>query len=288
MILHRYINCLRLNARLAWLAARGRWLSREDVARGYDAVAPSYETEWLAQIRPVTDVLLDRLPDIPPGAIMDLGCGTGYTTARLAARYANRPIIAVDISEGMLAKARAIATDNTVEFVQGDMLENLQARETGDAALVFTAWAIGYSRPAAIIHESGRVLARDGIFAFVVNRMDTLGPVFRAFRRCMARFPNETRRALWPRFPRTAEELERAMRQAGLTTLWNDEGRIEIAPRAGMKRLDWLLRTGALAGFDAVLPLREGGPVADYFEGCLRADPEPICHHYVAAIARKG
>ena len=49
--------------------------------------------------------------------------------------------------------------------------------------------------------------------------------------------------------------------------------------------LDRLLRTGTLAGFDAMLPLDRPGPCADTFEARLAADPEPIRHHYALAVA---
>ena len=62
-------------------------------------------------------------------------------------------------------------------------------------------------------------------------------------------------------------------------------GPIRPSPSAGRRLLPWLLRTGTLAGFDALLPLAETGPVADTFEACLAADPEPLQHHYALAVA---
>jgi SAM-dependent methyltransferase len=283
----RWLDCLKLNWRVGRLFLAGQWLSDADLAAGYDAVATTYDEAWLTHLRPVTDALLARLPEPPTGGLLDLGCGTGHATAALAARWPGRPLLGVDLSSAMLEQARAKGACAAAEFVCEDLLAALRRQPPGRAALIFSAWAIGYSRPSEVIAQAGRALAPGGVLAFVVNRLDTLGPVFRAFRECMTRHPGEVRRALWPRFPKGWPELERAIRRAGLRPLWHEEGRVEPKPPDGAAGLAWLLRTGVLAGFDAVLPLREGGEVAADFEARLKSAREPIAHHYVAAIARK-
>jgi trans-aconitate 2-methyltransferase len=273
------------------LVAAGRWLDRHDVAAGYDAAAPTYDLAWREYLAPVTDALLARLPEPPPGDLLDLGCGTGHATAALARRWPGRRLEAVDVSPGMLASARARLAGSGAELTQGDLLEFLQGRPARSAGLVFSAWAIGYSRPEEVIRQSARALAPGGILAFVVNRMQALGPVFRAFRAVMTRRPDAVRRALWPRWPRDWAGLERALFRSGLGPEWHEEGDAMPQPPGGRPSLEWLLQTGVLAGFDAVLPLRTDAVVAAEFEAALAealaADPGPLLHRYVAAIARK-
>lgn len=59
------------------------------------------------RLRPALD-LLAQVPDLPKGAVADLGCGAGAVGPALAARFAGREIIGVDLSPAMLAEARGL------------------------------------------------------------------------------------------------------------------------------------------------------------------------------------
>jgi trans-aconitate 2-methyltransferase len=58
------------------------------------------------RLRPALD-LLARVPDLPGGDIVDLGCGAGAVVPALSARWTARAIIGVDTSAAMLDGARA-------------------------------------------------------------------------------------------------------------------------------------------------------------------------------------
>ena len=51
--------------------------------------------------------LLARIGDLPPGALYELGCGTGVHARAIAARWPDRQLTAIDRSPEMLAKAAA-------------------------------------------------------------------------------------------------------------------------------------------------------------------------------------
>lgn len=280
---------MRLNARMASHVLAGRWLRNADVARSYDRLAPQYEDAWLKSLRSVTDDLLARIPSTE-GDILDLGCGTGYTTQALNARFPDRTLTAVDVSAGMLDEARRRVASANVVFVHDDMLAFLRGRGSASAGSIVSAWAIGYSNPADVIGQAARVLRPGGVFAFVVNCLDTLAPVVGAFRACMDRYPDRVQRALWPRFPKSWNHIHRDLLRHGFTVPWHADDRQPVAcpVRAGEPMLPWLLNTGILAGLDAVLPLAEAGPVADAFENELRSRPGPLHHHYVAAIGERS
>lgn len=63
------------------------------------------------------------LPDLKGARALDLGCGAGALAGRLREMGAAR-VVGIDISEKMLAKARANTNDRAIEFRRGD-LENL-------------------------------------------------------------------------------------------------------------------------------------------------------------------
>lgn len=50
--------------------------------------------------------LMGRVGELPPGPVVDLGCGNGAAAAALRARFAGRALIGVDASAAMLAAAQ--------------------------------------------------------------------------------------------------------------------------------------------------------------------------------------
>lgn len=77
-----------------------------------------------ARLRPALDLMgrLDPANAARPGhAIYDLGCGAGNISRILAEKFPGAPIIGVDSSEEMLAKARTQTADPRVTFSKGDL-----------------------------------------------------------------------------------------------------------------------------------------------------------------------
>ena len=88
---------------------------------GYDRWAEIYDTEQNPLIsleEPVVDRLLG---DVAGLDVVDVGCGTGRHTLRLAARGAR--IVGVDFSDGMLARARDKQGASGVEWVAHDLTD---------------------------------------------------------------------------------------------------------------------------------------------------------------------
>ncbi len=76
------------------------------------------------RVRPALDLMgrLDPANGTRPGhAIYDLGCGAGNITRILAERFTEPPIIGIDSSDEMLAKARTQTSDARVAFAKGDL-----------------------------------------------------------------------------------------------------------------------------------------------------------------------
>ena len=264
-------------------------MTNDDVAKSYDRLASTYDKRWACQLRSTTNRLHEQLPDaLPEGAIIELGCGSGVSTVLLRKKYVDAPLFfAVDISSKMikLARKKLVNVRQPVEFHKGDMLDFLRCQKD-EAALIFSSWAIGYSEPAAIIGEASRVLRPEGRLAIIVNRFDTMPAVFTAFRQAMRKYPDAMNKALLPRFPKSADVLVKALKRYGFRIDFLEESAAPIeVPQEN--RLDWLLGTGILAGFDAVLPLHQPGGVRDYFAKILDQTEAGWEHRYVMLIARK-
>ena len=278
-----YFRCIPLNLRMLKLVWKERWLSKHDYAVSYDKVAATYDEQWLCQLRPVTEKLMNELlPAAGEGDILDLGCGTGFSTQFLEEKFPEASIVGVDISPEMLNIACKRCSRS--EFVEGDILEFLKSRPDNSASMIFSGWAIGYSKPADIIFEASRLLKTGHTFAFVVNYSDTLAPVFYAFRKCMNKFPGQVKMALWPKFPHEAKNLLKLLQKNGFAPLMQEDGKIPIHCLEGEITLEWLLKTGVLAGFDQVMPLHDNPEIIEYFNKTLRESKEPVEHHYFMGV----
>lgn len=84
---------------------------------------------------------MEQLPDISArldegGTILDLGCGTGWSTIALARRFPNARVVGVDLDDASITEARANAADSgiaeRVDFVLADAGD--QAALAGAAA----------------------------------------------------------------------------------------------------------------------------------------------------------
>jgi trans-aconitate 2-methyltransferase len=87
------------------------------------------------RLRPGFD-LMARIGAVPPGAIYDLGCGTGAAAA-LAERFPDHAVIGLDTSPEMLAKAAE--TGGRVVWQQGDIADWTPPEP---AALIFSNAAL--------------------------------------------------------------------------------------------------------------------------------------------------
>lgn len=98
-----------------------------------DAKSIDLSTKWDANLylkfadhrtRPALDLMgrLDPANGARPGhAIYDLGCGAGNISRILAERFPGAPIVGIDSSEDMLAKARTQTADPRITFAKGDL-----------------------------------------------------------------------------------------------------------------------------------------------------------------------
>lgn len=136
------------------------------------------------------------------GSVLDLGCGTGLMGA--AIRSCCDWLVGVDLSPGMIAKARSkglydrLAADDLMHFL------GAEAASAAHYHLILAADVLVYvSDLAAVTQPVAQVLASDGVFAFTVETHDGEGVMLR-----------DTLR-----YAHAAGELRSALDAAGLTLL---------------------------------------------------------------------
>lgn len=88
--------------------------STKATAAAYDAVAGPYEQRFVDELahKPNDRALLDRLARRGTGTILDLGCGPGQIGSYLMGH--GRPVIGIDISQEMVARASSRLTGAVV------------------------------------------------------------------------------------------------------------------------------------------------------------------------------
>ncbi|MDQ2067281.1 methyltransferase domain-containing protein [Xinfangfangia sp. CPCC 101601] len=134
------------------------------------------------RLRPALD-LLAQVPDLPPGDVVDLGCGDGAAAAALAMRFAGRQLIGVDASPAMLAKAQGY--DARVEADIATWVPEAAP------ALIFTNAALQWlGDHAGLLPRLVGVLAKGGTLA-VQMPVNYLAPSHQLLRDlAMAMFPD--------------------------------------------------------------------------------------------------
>jgi malonyl-CoA O-methyltransferase len=82
-------------------------LDKRQVRTAFGRAAPTYDGAARLQ-HDLAEQLVERLDVVrfTPRDVLDLGCGTGYGAARLARRFPQARIVALDVAEGMVRRAR--------------------------------------------------------------------------------------------------------------------------------------------------------------------------------------
>lgn len=131
-----------------------------EVASGYDRWAASYDADENATRDLDAAVLRSAGLPVQGQDVVELGCGTGKNTVWLAAHA--RSVVALDFSQGMLARARSRVADPRTRFVHQDITARWPLGD-GTADLVVGNLVLEHvTAVAAIYGEAVRVLRPGG------------------------------------------------------------------------------------------------------------------------------
>ncbi|OBI16217.1 class I SAM-dependent methyltransferase [Mycobacterium sp. E2497] len=135
----------------------------DTVTRLWSVLAPAYDLPFLQRwvYRPPHDEVIAQLRAHRARKIADIACGTGILSDRIARELEPDEIFGVDMSDGMLARARA-RTDR-VRWLRGPA-EQLPFDDGALDAVVTTSAFHFFDQPAAL-REFHRVLAPGGLVA---------------------------------------------------------------------------------------------------------------------------
>jgi malonyl-CoA O-methyltransferase len=152
-----------------------QYINKQKIRRAFDRAADSYDDAAVLQ-KEVCRRLLQKLDYIKlsPQLILDAGVGTGEAVAPLMKRYKKSRVIALDLSERMLAKAlRHGGLLRKPELVCADV-EQLPFRENS-FELIFSSLTLQWCNDLpATLQDLLRVLKPGGLLVFTSFGPDTL------------------------------------------------------------------------------------------------------------------
>jgi len=135
---------------------------RSTVAQAYDRWATSYDADKNAT-RDLDALVMRRVALMLEGReVLELGCGTGKNTTFLAEHA--KKVIALDFSEGMIARAHERMTTQNVKFVLHDVREVLPLPPASVDVIVANLILEHVHDLAPIFFEAARVLRPRGQF----------------------------------------------------------------------------------------------------------------------------
>jgi ubiquinone/menaquinone biosynthesis methyltransferase len=149
--------------------------------RLFTDVAPVYDSFTLGPLSFYQDArwkrwMIDALPPVPDGPVVDLATGTGGIAFLLARRFPQRRIIGVDINDAMLRIANEKNTFDTVSFRKMDLGDMDFAAES--IGLVTGGYALRNTPDLEkLLADVHRCLKPGGLAAFLDFSNSPLPPV---------------------------------------------------------------------------------------------------------------
>ena len=143
--------------------------SREQLSKTYDDWATNYDADmqYTGYIHPAIIVgLVARYVSDPADVILDAGVGTG-TIGQLLSILGYTNLLGVDMSEGMLAKARA--RNIYSDLRQGILGEPLHFKSSSIDCIVSTGTFTTGHAPASAFDELTRITKPGGVLIFTVG-----------------------------------------------------------------------------------------------------------------------
>lgn len=138
----------------------------DDAAAKWDRTQPTLLSDYTA--RPF---VLQRLAPLKGARVLDIGCGEGYVSRRIQEEGAAQ-VVGIDISEGMIARARAreASASQGIEYHVGSATD-LSMFETASFDVVCAVFLFNYltrAETTAVLASARRVLRPGGRMLFTV------------------------------------------------------------------------------------------------------------------------
>lgn len=139
---------------------------RRDVTPFFNSVSRAYDNGLIQRLvyRPAQDGILEALRARGSRRVLDVGCGTGLMTARIARDVRPQVVYGCDLSDGMLAQAAR--RSSAVRWLQAPAEQ--VPLDDGSVDAVVSSHAFQFFDQPKALAEFHRLLEPGGVFALAV------------------------------------------------------------------------------------------------------------------------
>lgn len=154
-------------------------VSLKDISKSFNKVSANNNSLYLNKITPSSIPMLEEIISklkqdlISDLNILDIGCGCGFNSKYLHNQLKVGSYTLVDISNGMLNKAKNICSFNCT-FIEDDMLSYLNTCDANSMDVIICTYSISYHSPKKLIKQCSRVLKNGGFFGVIESLRGTL------------------------------------------------------------------------------------------------------------------
>lgn len=313
---------IRLYKKVAKLFLQNKLVSSMDIGISYDVVSKNYDNCFLNTMHQYNDEMLRHLcrqiQNQENSRVLDLAAGTGYNSIYLL-KYlqdsesqlfrrpsteedhqseiemmayeskspSNYSFTLVDLSNGMLQKANEKLGDR-VQYIKSDMLSYLTKCKENQFDTIICSWAIKYQEPAKIIAQCQRVLKPGGYIAVIVNTKKTLPQVREIYPSLLEKFASKIDKLMLelPN-PKSLSDFDSWYLNKDFKKIISREGSHDFKFDSSEKLTEFVTTTGALAGFDRMLDLRNEEIQKEMASLFKQKDLKTATHHFVYGIYQK-
>lgn len=197
--------------------------------------------------------LMDRLPLIKDMKLLDLACGTGFFSHKIAEKIGpNGHLTAVDLSPGMLEQNRFNAQNkglNNIKFVESDAISFLRQLKGNSIDGVVCGWGICYMDHAQFLREIERIIRPNGFIGIIENRANTLKDVSDLFRGVLMCNPSALVKNMVINLPKDHTYLTKTFCKGVFKLVHACDDGVVVPCSNGKDIAEYMIKSGASAGF---------------------------------------
>ena len=255
------MKSLRLYFKIIYLYLTRQLVDSFDIASSYNKISDRYEELFLNDMHQYNDMILNKYLDLIESKnsleILDLACGTGYNSNYLNSKLNNSNFTLVDISNEMIQKNKDMNNLN-FSFYNEDMLDFLLKEDSNKYDLIVCNWALKYQSINKMLKECQRTLKKGGIIICLINKKQTLFEIREIYydllknniskiNKLMLDLPN----------PKSIKQFEKKFKKNEFETLDIFEDNHMFVFDNHIEQIEFVINTGALAGYDVMLDLHD-------------------------------
>ena len=277
---------IKVNTRIAWLFILGRKIEISDFEKSYEDLASYYDDQWYVNLDAVTDEILLNINDMKPKRMLDLGCGTGSSTLKLRKMFPESYILGMDFSTNMLDFARKKLGSYKTMFFRDYLERGIKKLGNKQFDFITCCWSLGYATNKKVYKELNRIISDGGYLLILTNKRDTLRAVRAAMKYTMYKHYKSIQKLPLHKFPKDKQHIL-SMLGKNFKEVNYGEGDFSIDLTKKPSILDWLLRTGILAGYEFVLDLRRDKACRNTYEQFIKSNFKEVTHCYMWILLQK-